>query len=205
MFGKRKFHGAFSGKRLLFGGNPMQREMTKGKPMPTGFKVLNERGEAYHGGSGQWHLPVGKKPGKWMPVVKDIELCARGYHICRHETDLLQWLGPTIWRVEYRGEVKVGGDKLVAEQARLVSKVHEWNDKIARLFAVDCAERVLKLIPESHRSPFTNSVKVARDFANGRATGEELASAASAAWAAWAAERKWQGAQLKKYLGGNLP
>jgi hypothetical protein len=158
--------------------------------MPIGFKVLAEDGAAHHGGKGKWFLPTGSKPAKWMPVIKDIKLCKRGYHICRHETDLLAWLGPTIWCVEYRGDVKIGDDKLVAEQARLISRFDTWNDRTARLFAADCAERVLKHIPESHRAPFVNSIKVARDFANGKATVGELESAARAAWAAstaWAA------------------
>jgi hypothetical protein len=150
----------------------------------TGYKVLSENGEACKGGSGQWFLPIGKGPGKWMPAISDIALCKRGYHICRGETDLLAWLGPTIWNVEYRGKVKIGDDKIVVEEARLLSQVKNWNEQTARLFAADCAERVLHHIPEKHRAPFTNAVAVARDFANGKATDKARAAAGDAAWAA---------------------
>ena len=68
-------------------------------------------------------------------------------------------------------------------------------DKIARLFACDCAQRVLPLFekkyPEDMRPRQT--IETARKFANGEATKTELA-------AAGAAEREWQAEHLREML-----
>jgi len=70
-------------------------------------------------------------------------------------------------------------------------------DRERRLFACDCAERVIPIwevaYPDDPRP--RAAIAVARRYANGQATDDELADAASAAWAAagdawaaWAAE-----------------
>ena len=181
--------------------------------MSFGYKVLNEDGSSCHGGNGKWHLPRGSRLGKWMPPIRNIALCERGYHICRDERDLLGWLRPAIWRVEWRGESIGADDKLVASEARLVSRVANWNDSIARQFACDCAEQAFKYARPQDLPTLKNTVAVARRYAVGHATADELkaayaaASAANAAAyaAAYAAEKKWQAARLKKYLEGKLP
>lgn len=43
------------------------------------FKVLGLECQAIHGGSGIWHAPKGKRPGKWMPPVEgELEACSNG-------------------------------------------------------------------------------------------------------------------------------
>ena len=99
------------------------------------------------------------------------------------------------------------------------------DDKQLRLFACDCAERVLPIFekecPEDNRP--RKAIEVARLFADGEATHEELDAARAAAWAAaraaaraaswaaawaasyaaaWAAEEKWQLGRLAHYLRG---
>ena len=103
------------------------------------FKVLGENRTAFHGGSGKWFAR------KWMPPIADIKPWVRGYHLCR-EKDLLGWLGPEIWEAEYRGERIDQADKIVVSEARLVRRL-PWDERTARLFAADCAEQVLHLIP----------------------------------------------------------
>ena len=86
-------------------------------------------------------------------------------------------------------------------------------DKLARIFACDCAERVLPIYenqyPENNR--IRNCIKVARQFALGKATKKELDAARAAAWDAWVAagdagfadrvaEIKWQIEHLKELL-----
>ena len=100
-------------------------------------------------------------------------------------------------------------------------------DKIARLFACDCAERTLpifeKKYPEDKRP--RQAIEAARKFANGEATQKELdaawAVAGDAVWdavwdaawdvawdaardatwdATWDAERQWQTQHLKDSL-----
>jgi hypothetical protein len=61
------------------------------------------------------------------------------------------------------------------------------SEKNLRLFACDCAERVLRRERRAGREPDKRSwraIAVAREFARGRATKNELAAAWAAAWAA---------------------
>lgn len=103
-------------------------------------------------------------------------------------------------------------DTLWALRATLPGEVEE-RDRIARLFACDCAEWVLPLFeriyPDDKRP--RNAVEVARRFAVGAATDEELAAArvaVTAAWdaegAAWVAEGAWQTNRLREYLEGRV-
>ena len=159
------------------------------------FKVLNDDGSCYHGGSGIWALPQDGQPGEWMPPVDgDLVPCENGYHLCR-EQDLLEWLGPAIFEVEYRGDRIDADNKVVVREARLIRRLDTWNDRTARLFACDCAESVLPIIertdPKETRP--REAIEVARLFANGKAGGVELAAARAAAGdaarvAAWDAQ-----------------
>jgi hypothetical protein len=128
--------------------------------------------------------------------------------------------------------LKINGydDALWALQA-VPRKQAAERDRIARLFACDCAERVLPLFerryPEDGRPRAT--INIARRYAKGEATTEEMAAAwdaacgaawataGAAAWtaawdaaedaagaAAWAAERAWQAKRLRKYLTGKI-
>ncbi len=189
------------------------------------FKVLDKNARSCNGGRGEWHKPRGR-PGKWMPPIEgDLEPCANGYHLCRRD-DLLDWLGPTIWLAEYKGDRVNDDDKIVVRQARLIRKLN-WDARIARHFAADCAWRSLKFFEKEHPNDKRprEYINVARRFADGKATQEELDAAARAAaltlagWfnsdsitanraaaraaargAAWGAERKWQTNHLMRVL-----
>ena len=175
----------------------------------TYYKVTGPKGEACYGGSGSWPLPSGARPGKFLTVDGKIAACHRGLHFCR-EDQLVEWLGPAIWVFEPRGEIVDVGNKLVCGKGRLVSHCSGWNERTARLFAVDCATRALNREKRSGRTPDKSSydaLKVARRFANGDATSDELAAAGDAAWhaagaAAGAAERRWQTKRLFEYVNG---
>jgi len=159
------------------------------------YKVLDIDGSPRNGGKGVWHLPKGKRPGKWMPPIVDLKPCIRGYHVCRLK-DLFHWLGPRIFLVEIRGNKIRCDDKIVAEQARLVQET-SWTDRTARLFAADCAEHVLHLwaqkFPKDSRPQ--HAIEMARRFTRGECTDVELSAAGAAAGdAAWAAARAAAGA-----------
>lgn len=112
-------------------------------------------------------------PGDWMPEVGGIlRLCLTGYHIVTID-QLLDWLGPRIFEVEIGSNVMRvninpdlalertvgqtylqidasigadvihGPDKSVVRQCRLTRECLGWNEWTARLFACDCAEKVL--------------------------------------------------------------
>jgi hypothetical protein len=148
------------------------------------YKSLDPGGRSRFG-DGTWHLPDGERPGKWMPEITGLVPCQRGYHVATPD-QLVDWLGPELFEVECRGEHIDHGDKHVFSQARLVRRISTWNDRTARLFAADCAARVLHLFEfccpgdmRPHRA-----IDVARAFADGQATVEDLATARDAAKAA---------------------
>ena len=159
------------------------------------FKFLDEDGSSYHGGTGSWGLPSRHRdgtprPGRWQTVSGPLVPCHNGLHVLRFK-DLLQWIGPALFHVEVDGE-RVDLDdategKVVVRRARLVARVDTWNERTLRLFACDCAEHALLLtqargIAIDHRS--WNAIAVARRFASGEATADELAAARRAATAA---------------------
>lgn len=158
------------------------------------YKGLNEDGSCFHGGVGSWPLPTRNEdgtwtPGAWVEVEGDIEACVNGLHACRDE-QVLWWLGPAMFALEYDGEPEDAGDKVVGRRARLLRRFETWNERTARLFACDCAERVLPIYERDYpndRRPRA-AIETARRFAKGNATRKELAAARDAAWdAAWAA------------------
>ena len=183
------------------------------EPCNVFYKVLGPNGEAVNGGHGQWPLPHDGQPGKWIKVTGPLRACQNGLHVCRLE-QLVEWLGPTIWRIEIQGERIEQSDKIVARRGRLLSRCEGWTDTSARLFAVACARRALEREREAGREPDTrswNALTVATD--------EQLIAARAASWAvvwaaedaaraaedaagdaAWAAERQWQLTELKKVL-----
>lgn len=88
-------------------------------------------------------------------------------------------------------------------------------DKLARLFACDCAERALPLYEKKYPQDLRprNAIAVARQYAVGQATEEDLlaaeaaaagAEATRAAWAAAEAARQWQKDRLREYLEGKV-
>jgi len=149
------------------------------------FKALNKDGAAFHGGAGTWHLPSDGTPGEWMPPIEGkLIACQNGYHLCRAE-DLLTWLGPAIFEAEYRGERLDAKDKVVVHEARLLRQLN-WDDRAARLFACDCAERVLAVFEEQRPNDGRprRAIETARRYADGKVTSKELRAAGDAAWAA---------------------
>jgi len=146
------------------------------------YKVLNVDGTPFHGGTSRWHLPTADGPGEWMPAIPDPVPCARGYHLCRDATDLLEWLGPTIWVAEASGAVVTDHNKVVVERARLLRRL-PWDERIAREFAADCAERVLPVYEAAYPGDDRprRAVEVARAYARDGATRDQLVAAGMAA------------------------
>ena len=163
------------------------------------YKVLGPGQVSCHGGSGKW------VKGRWRSVEGKLVPCSNGIHLCRRE-DLVRWLNAQIWEVEWSGEMVRAENKVVVRRACVVKRLTRWNTKTQRLFAADCAEKALTLVP----NPDPRSVKairVARLFARGKATRKELAAAWAAAWdaaraAAGDAARAWQTERLFDYLEG---
>ena len=152
-----------------------------------------------------------------------LTLCKIGYHIAR-DSQVLGWLNEELWEAEPCPDHPVVGadDNVVTCKVRLVRRVDGWNERTARLFAADCAEMTLLGERTSGREPDERSwaaVEVARRYAVGEATAEDLvaawaaardaarAAARDAAWdAARDAARERLYARLRLYLdGAELP
>ena len=156
------------------------------------FKVLSADNRSCNGGSTDlaWSLPVENPdgtwtPGEWMPEIQgELELCANGYHLTDAD-HLLDWLNASVYEAEPSKEMLEGNDKIVCRSVRLLRKMH-WSDRIARLFACDCAERVLPIYEKDYpkdKRP-RQAIEVARRYAEGKASDSELAAARAAARAA---------------------
>lgn len=175
------------------------------------YKVLDADREPLVG-AGRW-----PEPGTWTEPVTNLVRCASGYHVVPG-AHLVDRLGPAIWTVEIRGERLVYETEIVAETARLVTRTR-WNEQRARLFACDCAARVLRLFDAARPGDGRprRAVEVARRYAWGGASDGDLAAAAdwaaraarvaaeAAAGAARDAERAWQTARLTAYLWDEQP
>ena len=150
------------------------------------WKTMNGTHGSY--GHGEWSLPRGKRPGKWMPTAPPV-LCKSGYHVCRDLCEVLIHSGPELYEVEVRGEHVDGDDKAAWEQARLIRRIPEWNERTLRLFVVDCARMVAHLTADPELTDAVLDICVAyAEFGEEWAAAARAASAAAetAAWdAAW--------------------
>jgi PPE-repeat protein len=85
------------------------------------YKVL-VNGESYYGGNHKWSLPEGGEPGEWTPVIDDVKMYKRGYHLTTHYA---HWSGANVEVYEAEGDVVEfdGHDKVVCSKARLLERV----------------------------------------------------------------------------------
>ena len=162
------------------------------------YKVTDGNGNACHGGTYKWPLPVKKEDGTWTPgewteqIIGELVPCKNGYHLCR-ATDLLSWLDESIYEAEYEGDIVEDVDKVVVRKARLLKECEGWNDRTARLFACWCV-RNTPLLGKEGKTVWNlltddrskQAVEVAERYANLKATRTELVKARAVAGdAAW--------------------
>lgn len=149
------------------------------------YKVLDKENRSCHGGNPDlpWRLPIQNRdgswtPGNWMPKVQgDLELCENGYHLTDAQ-HLPEWLNANIYEAEPSKEIIVGDNNVVCRSVRLLKKT-SWDDHLARLFACDCAERLLPLYerdcPDDSRP--RRALEVARLYLDGKVDKRELIAA----------------------------
>ena len=179
------------------------------------FKVLSADGRSCHGGNLQWPLPTQNPDGTWTPgaavaVEGTLVPCYNGIHLATPRQVVEHWLGERVWVAQWGTEIVDAGDKYVVRTARLLHPT-AWDERIARHFACDCVERVLHLTTDPRPA---DAVRIARLFAEGKATDAERsaarAAARAAAWdaaraAARDAEIDWQAERFEYYLKGGQP
>jgi hypothetical protein len=146
------------------------------------YKVTDTDGRSFHGGRGKW------TKNRWRNVKGELVACENGLHLCRRQ-DLIYWLGPVIWRAEIDGELIEANDKVVARRARVVERLDTWNERTARLFAADCAERLLPLFEKRHPNDDRprKAIEAARAFAR-----DEIGAAARDAAGDWQTGRRFE-------------
>jgi hypothetical protein len=155
------------------------------------YKVLGKGGVSCNGGDAKWSIPHDGEPGDWMPeIIGELIPCKNGYHLCRTK-DLVVWLNDEIYEAEFEGEIIESDDKVVVRKARLLRKLKTWDEKTTRLFAAECAERVLHLYEEKY--PDDNrprlAIEASREYANGKISAAASAAASNSAWAAASAAK----------------
>jgi hypothetical protein len=86
------------------------------------YKVLIN-GKSCYGGEFKWSLPEDGKLGEWTPVIDDVKMCERGYHLTTH---YIHWSNKDNIEVyEAEGDVVEfdGYDKVVCSRVRLLKKI----------------------------------------------------------------------------------
>ena len=130
--------------------------------------------------------------GETLSVDGEIVACQNGLHASVRAIDALQYApGAVVCRVEVWGDLSKESDKIAGRHRKVLWMADA--DSALRHFACDCAEdacRVAKLTDE--RS--INAIRVARLYADGKATSDELVAARAAVWVAaraagWVAAR----------------
>jgi hypothetical protein len=81
-------------------------------------------------------------PGAWVRVKDD--RADAWVHACR-PGDLPHWLDEELWRVELEEPVREARYQVAAPGARLVGRVAEWDEGLARAYARACALRARDL------------------------------------------------------------
>ena len=137
-----------------------------------------------------WPLPNGKPTG-WLECEGKLELCRNGFHLVP-ETKLFNWMSDKLYLAEYDGEIVRDDDNICCRKVRLIKHIEVYNKKTLRLFAADCAERVLPIFEKQHPDDLRprQAIEATRKYAKGELCVDGFAAAKAAAWdavraAAW--------------------
>jgi hypothetical protein len=126
----------------------------------------------------EWPLPNGK-PGRWVKVAGKLVACENGIHACTPE-QAPRWFDGRAFLIELDGRVLNEKGKLYARKGRLVREL-DWNP---RLYAADCAERVLPIFekerPDDDRP--RKAIEAARAYERGEIDAAAWAAARDAAF-----------------------
>jgi hypothetical protein len=102
------------------------------------YKVLADGRSAFSGTT--WPLPAGGRPGGWVSASGSVQPYVSGVHACS-VSQLPQWLGDQLYRIELDGEVMRTEAALVALRGRLLAPVRNWDESARMRFSAACAER----------------------------------------------------------------
>jgi hypothetical protein len=160
--------------------------------MTHALKFLSEGAVGPYSGF-KWPTPKGSKPGKWVKATGPLIACSNGIHATTLD-HALDWLNAECYVIELHGESVEADNKLCYREGRLVRRVEEWNEKNARLFAADCAMKVLPIYEKRHPDDDRprKAIHAARAYAKHPTEKNRIrmaAAGAAAGAATWAATR----------------
>lgn len=93
--------------------------------IPTLYKIVGPNGECRNGGSGDWPLPVGDRPGEWRTIEGPLVACQNALHLTDAE-HAHSWgadhPNAVVYRVEVDGECVDFGGKWGARRVRLLPR-----------------------------------------------------------------------------------
>jgi hypothetical protein len=166
------------------------------------FKVL-VGGSSCHGGDLGWPLPTKTKPGKWVEISGDLQICRRGIHLTKEPTNWLK-VGCSIYEAEAKGIAKWEGDKCVCSSARLVREVEVpawWKKSEAFIATIKDVPWMKNAEPEPQwrvfdtRDAAWNAARDAARAAAGNAAGNAARNAARDAARDAAGDAAWNAAR----------
>jgi len=160
----------------------------------------------------QWPLPQLEAAGEWVEAGGPLEACGRGAHVCRPR-ELAFWIHDELWEVEVDGAQIEGYDCLVAERARLVRRIEDWQRGGAARFANACLERAAASVAQaaSEQRAAVASYLEDAEWAAGEARAAETAFCAALVVAklggvpvdaAFRQERFWQAGYIARVVVG---
>ena len=161
----------------------------------------------------RWPAPQAGTAGAWVTVAGALELCVNGSHVCR-AGDLAHWLHDELWEIEAEGDQLEGLDCLVVRRARLVRRLHSWDDKGAATFAEACAQHATDLADLAPKDVAAAARGLLEDAFLTARTGWPAVSAYASALAvaklgdpadqdvAYRRERAWQSAWIARVVIG---
>jgi hypothetical protein len=161
----------------------------------------------------RWPAPQGGTPGPWVTTTGALELCVNGSHVCR-TGDLAHWMHDELWELEAEGDQLEGLDCLVVRRARLVRRLHSWDDKGAAAFAEACARHATELADRAPQDLAAAARGLLEDAFLAARTGFAAVSAYASALAVarladpadqdatYRRERAWQSAWIARVVIG---
>ena len=134
------------------------------------YKFINNDKTAVHaiGFSFADYLPSGRRPGKWLPEIADLQMCKSGYHVA-DASQLADWLTcGTLYVAEVRGGALHESDKSAHQQMRLTRKLGTVTPEITVQLAnwsANYAKEVVAAIPAANAPEYAEYAAYAARYA----------------------------------------
>lgn len=143
------------------------------------YAILGPGRSVHNSAASWWPKPkyyIGRwpQPGDWLEHEGGIQVYGR------HQLTDID--ASEIWECEIDNKTIIRHTNTLVRRARLLRRLDTWTERTARLFACDCAERVVHLLGPDKRC--AHVIAVAREYANGNATASELDDALEEGWSA---------------------